>query len=190
MNRLVVFDLEYTAWPGSRERRWSGPGEHREIVQIGALRLDEDWAEIAVLDVVVRPRLNPVVSAYLTDLTGLTQDRIDRDGVDIAQALDLFAAFADGSRALVSNGADDVVIAENCALFALSDVLTARHVDARPLLEAATGRPGLFSADLPALFGMEPAGAAHDAVADARAVAFALARLKERGAVPANWPSC
>ena len=37
---VVVFDTEFTAWQGSMERGWSGPGEHKEIVQIGAVLLD------------------------------------------------------------------------------------------------------------------------------------------------------
>ena len=36
---IVVCDLEYTAWAGSLQRGWSDPGEHREIVQIAAIRL-------------------------------------------------------------------------------------------------------------------------------------------------------
>lgn len=36
----MIYDLEFTTWPGAQERNWTGPGEFREIVQIGALRVD------------------------------------------------------------------------------------------------------------------------------------------------------
>jgi hypothetical protein len=32
---VAFFDLEYTAWEGSKARNWAGPGEHREIIEIG-----------------------------------------------------------------------------------------------------------------------------------------------------------
>src|SRR5882762_1688961 len=66
-HNVVVYDLEYTAWEGSQARGWSGPGEHREVVQIGAVRLDphRGWAETASLARLVRPRINPRLSAYL-----------------------------------------------------------------------------------------------------------------------------
>jgi hypothetical protein len=40
--QVVVFDTEFTAWRGSMERNWAGPGEFREIVQIGAVRIDAE----------------------------------------------------------------------------------------------------------------------------------------------------
>lgn len=30
-NEVVVFDTEFTAWQGSVERAWQGPGEFREL---------------------------------------------------------------------------------------------------------------------------------------------------------------
>ena len=39
---LTVFDLEYTAWECSMARSWLTPGEFREVVQIGAVKLDAD----------------------------------------------------------------------------------------------------------------------------------------------------
>ena len=38
---MVVMDLEYTAWEGSLERGWSKPGEAREIIQIGDVKIGE-----------------------------------------------------------------------------------------------------------------------------------------------------
>lgn len=36
MKHFVIFDTEYTTWEGAADRDWTGPGEHREVVQIGA----------------------------------------------------------------------------------------------------------------------------------------------------------
>ena len=32
-DRFVIYDTEYTAWEGSLARNWSGPNEHRELLQ-------------------------------------------------------------------------------------------------------------------------------------------------------------
>ena len=37
---LTVFDLEFTAWECSMASHWLRPGEFKEVVQIGAVRLD------------------------------------------------------------------------------------------------------------------------------------------------------
>jgi hypothetical protein len=37
---IVIFDVEVTTWEGTWERRWSGEGEYREVVQIGAVCAD------------------------------------------------------------------------------------------------------------------------------------------------------
>lgn len=178
---FVVYDLEYTAWNGSRQRGWSGEGEHREIVQIGAVRLDMSFTERASLDLVVRPRRNPMLSDYFIALTGITQDRVEREGQDIAQALAALAAFAAPDLPLLSNGRDAEVIAENCRLAALDDPFAGRTRDVNTDLAAACSRPAVMSADLPGLFGLPPSGRGHDALADARNVAAALSRLAADG---------
>ena len=57
------FDLEFTAWEGSAARGWSGPDEYREIVHIGAVRVDggNAFAEVDRFTATVRPVRNPVL---------------------------------------------------------------------------------------------------------------------------------
>ena len=77
MSAAIVFDLEFTAWAGSLESRWLRPGEFKEVVQIGAIKVDaESWDEIAPFDALVRPRINPTITAYLETLTGITNAAI------------------------------------------------------------------------------------------------------------------
>lgn len=182
--RYLVYDLEYTAWAGSWERGWSGPGEHREIVQIGAVRVDSAFRELASLCLLVRPRINPVLSAYFTDLTAITQARLETEGMDIEAALDVLQAFAGPDLPMLSNGADAAVLAENCRLAGLTYPFDNRTIDVHDELRAASGRDHLFSADLPDLFGLEVTGRGHDALADARAVAGALRKVRLGGRKP------
>lgn len=183
----VVFDLELTAWPGSAQRDWSAPGEHPEIIQIGAIRLDAELREVTAIDLVVRPRLNPVLSDYIKDLTGLTQERIDGEGVDLEAALKRLAELAGGSRALLSNGRDEDWILRNVALVGIANPLAAmRFLDLGPHFRRAAAREThVVSSTLPTLFGFSSPGRTHDGLADARAVAEALRRTLPRGGLSA-----
>ena len=71
---FAIMDLEWTSWEGASERRWSGPGEEMEIVQVGALKLrdDETLTETDTLHVLVTPRIAPDLSDYCSQFNGLT----------------------------------------------------------------------------------------------------------------------
>ena len=78
---LTIFDLEFTAWEGSLARQWLGPGEFKEVVQIGAVRLNLHSLELEdSFDCLVRPRVNSVLSDYVENLTGISNRRLAADG--------------------------------------------------------------------------------------------------------------
>ncbi|MBI2235902.1 MAG: exonuclease domain-containing protein [Magnetospirillum sp.] len=178
---VVVYDLEYTCWEGSLARDWDGPDEHREIVQIGAVALSAEFQELAALEVMVRPRINPRLSDYFTRLTGLSQARLDKEGVDIAEALARLHAFAEPGLPLASNGDDGGVIAENCRLAGLDHPLSHRCVNVEFRIAAALDGYRPMSFEIPELFGLPQSGRGHDALFDARAVAVALRSLWRQG---------
>ncbi len=110
---FVLYDTEFTTWAGALERRWSGPNEFREVVQIGAMRVDAATLQpLASFDVLVKPVKNPVVSDYFTQLTGITQGAIDAQGLGFTDALAQFRAFI-GRDEAAAYGNDAGVIREN-----------------------------------------------------------------------------
>ncbi|WP_026150225.1 3'-5' exonuclease [Streptomyces prunicolor] len=112
MPTCVVFDLEFTSWRGALERDWGAPGRLREIVQIGALRLREDCSVVEEYEALVRPVVNPQLSDYFTELTGIDQETLDREGPPAAEALGDFLGFCRG-QSVLSYGNDMVVLGEN-----------------------------------------------------------------------------
>ncbi len=177
---LVVFDTEYTSWDGAMARDFRGPGEHREVVQIGAVRLDaaDRLVETGALSILVRPTVNPGLSAYFTDLTGITQARVDAEGVGFAEALARFRAFCAGAAMVLANGSDGEVMAENCRLNGLP-APDLPFADASRWLAARLGDTAhVASWSLPGRLGLDPPAAAHDALHDARAVAAALRHFR------------
>lgn len=185
LDTVVVYDLEYTAWEGSHARGWDGPGEHRELVQIGAVRVHPTagFTESAAFSLLVRPRINPRLSGYFTRLTGITQAAVDADGVDVAMALWRFAGFLEGAALALANGIDHDVLVENGRLRGMplpfpEDLF----VNVAPLLRAAAGVEGVSSGTLHRHFPGVPALPAHDGLADARMVAMAVKHVVEQTA--------
>jgi len=180
---IVVADLEYTSWQGALERDWSRPHEHREVVQIGAVRLDAGagFAERDAFEALVRPTINPELSDYFVQLTGIDNAALAARGVTLEAALADFARFAGGA-IILSNGADIEVVTESCGLTDIANPLPqARWADIGPALKAILGREELGSAEIPAVLGLPASGPAHDALADARAIAAGLRHLRAQG---------
>jgi inhibitor of KinA sporulation pathway (predicted exonuclease) len=173
---VVVLDLEFTAWEGSHATGWTRPGEFREIVQMGAVKLASDFSEAASFNRLVRPARNPLLSDYFIALTGITQHRLDAEGDAYLRVLEAFMTFVgDDSVAIWSNGSDGAVIAENCQMMGSScPIPTSRFVNLRRPLAEALG-VDLAAADsgrLLELIGLPVANQRqHDALDDARAVA-------------------
>ena len=181
---VVIFDTEFTAWPGSMERGWSGPGEFKEIVQIGAVAVSAaDLVERRAFEVIVRPVRNPSLSDYLVQLTRITNERVAREGVDFATGVARFLAFAaDGP--LYSYGRDDKIVSGNAHLLGAPGLWPDRTAtDLKEwLIKIGVPLAGVHSGALAAHVGSKSQGIAHDALIDARSLAEAVRYLVARGA--------
>ncbi len=191
---VVVFDLEYTAWEGSWKRGWSEPWEHREVVQFGAVLVDAG-NEFSVVDKFSRfviPKCNSQLSDYFVDLTGITQDVVDREGGAYPNIYRDFIDFSSRAQFFYSNGLDGEVLRENCILNAIDDniaegrVINIRQAVAKAVSNA-TGQNYEFvdSGDLIKALQSDlvQTGAKHDALADAIGIATSLRDLRCRGLI-------
>lgn len=113
---VVIYDLEFTTWPGALEREWSGTDECRELTRIGAIRIDsETLQEKQFFDCIVKPSICQNVSDYFVQLTGLSHERLFQEGVDFLGAIQRFFTFV-GLRPAMCFGKDALVILENFEL--------------------------------------------------------------------------
>jgi len=180
----IIFDLEFTAWEDSWPRDWIRPGEFRELVQIGAVKVDRAFAPLSEFQRMVRPRLNSVLSDYLQTLTGITNDDVRTHGVDFVDAYRDFAAFANGLP-VFSFGRDDLIFADNIRLYGLKGLPVLPFRDLRPWLAAQgidIARRGFHACDVAPAAGVPFEGRKHNGLADARSVAAGVAALMARGA--------
>ncbi len=184
---IAVMDLEWTAWEGSHARKWSGPGEEREIIQIGVLKLENNavLAQLDSFDVLVKPRINPELSDYIIDFTGITQARLDNAGMSFADALKRLVAFlGTDTKTVYSWGTDFKVIKENCRLNDLSFPFDeALFINARELLSRALDSAlyDVYSSGLPEALGFPPPGTAHQGIDDCYCIAETFRILRKQG---------
>lgn len=182
--RAVVFDLEFTAWEGSVAHRWSRPGEFTELVQIGAVLVDaQSFAVVREMNLLVKPRLNPVLSDYLVQLTGITNAELAARGVDFADAYRTFLDFAGGAR-IAAFGRDDLIFEANLALYGMrGEPALPPYTNIVPwLIENGIDPKGKNACDVGPLAGVSFKGQKHNALADSYSVLSGIAALVARGA--------
>lgn len=112
--KIIIFDTEFTAWAGSEEHNWSRPNEYREIVQIGAISVDtKQFVEIDHINLFIKPVKNQILSEYFSNLTGISQKDIDKNGISYKEAILKFSSWC-GHYSIYSFGGDEENIEENC----------------------------------------------------------------------------
>lgn len=195
--RIVIFDTEFTTWDGARDNGWtgrtpSGEKQHREIVQIGAIKVD--WPSgtvVSTFDQFVKPLVNPDLSPYFTNLTGITQEQVDTKGVSFAEALENFLAFIGEDGPLYSYGNDIGIMGESVALNQCNAkrLYAARNCAAINLNyfinQFDPASRSANSGTLAAYFGVAdrlPPGSEHNAVFDCYSILAALLHMREQGA--------
>ena len=181
---ITIFDLEFTAWECSMARHWLSPGEFKEVVQIGAVKLDaESFAILSEFDMLVRPRINPVLSPYFEKLTGISSAAVARQGVDFAVAYARFLEFA-GEGPIAAFGHDERVLEGNIRLYGMTGARPLPvYYDLRGWFAVQGVDPrGMHSCDVAPALGLAFAGQTHNALNDARSLAGAMAVMAARGA--------
>lgn len=93
---IVIFDTEYTSWQNCMQHGWLLP-QRQEIVQIGALKVNTTTLEVKeeFCEYII-PTYNPILSDYFIDLTGITNEKIQNEGLSFTEAYKKFTDFANG----------------------------------------------------------------------------------------------
>jgi inhibitor of KinA sporulation pathway (predicted exonuclease) len=176
-NLLLVVDVEATCWDGEPP-----PGQVHEIIEIGVCVVDLDRRERGERrSILVRPRRSQV-SAFCTELTGLSQAEVD-SGIDFADACAVLRhELRADSRAWGSWGDyDRKQFERQCAATAVAYPFSSRHRNLKAEFTERLGlrkRPGMAQALQ--LAGLALEGRHHRGVDDAWNIA-ALALLLADG---------
>ena len=114
---FLIVDLE---WNGAWSKK--AHGYFNEIIEIGAVKLDEKLCEQGVFRAVIRPQVSKKLSTIVTDLTNITDEEL-ATGTTFHKAMAGLIRFAGaGETALVTWSTTDLlVLMENCRFFYGSD---------------------------------------------------------------------
>ena len=182
---IIVLDLEWTSWPGFMESSWSLENKYREIIQIGAVRLDYEnhFREVSFFNLLVKPKINTNLSDYIQNLTGITQKQVDLEGWSFVEAYKNFKSFCDKADYLCWNGSDDAAILETCKINEIGhSKLLKGGINIQPLLAKALNLSEncITSGDITTQLGLPNIGKTHNALDDARSLAAAIRYLHKR----------
>ena len=124
---FIIFDTEYTTWPGCQENGWHG-NQKKEIVQIAALKISEKFDVLAEFNALCQPVINPILSDYFTGLTHITNEQVQKNGETFQTVYQRFKLFIEDDicyshawGADYENESDGNIIKENILLNNLSD---------------------------------------------------------------------
>lgn len=176
-DKIVVIDIEATCWAPGQE---PPSGEKSEIIEIGGCTVDLETLEVSdKVSLLCRPQISSV-SQYCTELTTLTQERLDREGIPFQDACQILKdQLRTKKRSWGSFGTYDLTqFNENCKDFNIKSPFGGRHIDIKLMATILLGlkkAPGLKK--LCAIIDIPMEGTHHRGDDDAWNTAKILAKL-------------
>ena len=81
--KYIVLDLEMNGVP--KDNKEAFESSHMEIIEIGAVALDEDYREIDSFLTYVKPRFNEIIEPRYEEMTGISTAMVkDAPGFEVA----------------------------------------------------------------------------------------------------------
>ncbi|AJD45832.1 exonuclease domain-containing protein [Rhizobium sp. SEMIA 4085] len=194
MKIAIIFDCEFLCLEGSQHRFWCAAHDPDPVIaQIGAVKLglEGDFPLLDTYKAYVRPidRFGDryAIAPFFTKLTGITEGRIDAEGVTLQEALADVDSFSEGAR-FWSWGKDELnMVAISCYVVGVRPPIPAYRFDNAVKLLIAAGMPVEDLAKTPSnkladYYGVEhPSLQGHDALDDALSISYTLQYLMQTG---------
>ncbi|ABX61809.1 hypothetical protein C064_00561 [Brucella suis 63/252] len=194
MKTAIIFDCEFLCIKGSQSRFWCAAIDPDPVIaQIGAVKigLENELPILETFKAYVTPHdrygAHYAIAPYFTDLTGITEEQISRDGKPLKTALNDLDSFSDGAT-FWSWGKDELnMIAISCYVEGIAPLIPAPRFDNAVKLLLAAGMPVEDLARTPSnkladYYGLEhPELQGHDALDDARSIGYTLQYLLSSG---------
>lgn len=89
---FIIFDTEYTTWKGCQENGWHGK-QKKEIVQISALKISDKLEVLKEFNQLCKPSINPILSDYFVQLTHITNEQVQKNGIPFPDVFKNFKKF-------------------------------------------------------------------------------------------------
>ena len=133
---LIVFDLEWNMGNAPKTFNYHGAELtlRGEIIQIGAVRVDENGDVLDTFEMTLRPRIFRKLHWRIAEVTGLSQGDLEA-GVPIAEGLRRFQEWAGPDAEFAEWGLDDVpVLKQNLFLYNMDESWPTRWYDLQQII--------------------------------------------------------
>ncbi|HEY1195360.1 3'-5' exonuclease [Flavobacterium sp.] len=127
-DKIIIIDLEATCWQGAVPK-----GQQNEIIEIGLAVLDTETGEISKnKGILVKPQRSSV-SLFCTELTTITQDLLDQNGVSFEDAINqLVDEYNPDLYTWASYGQYDLnMLTKQCKSFGISYPMGDEHINVK-----------------------------------------------------------
>ena len=197
MNHIVI-DLEFNQSSNMKKGHLcpsSSPECPFEIIQFGAVKLNDSLDITGEFTFLIKPQLYPKINPIVERITGITDESV-RQCPSFEQGYEAFADFAGGCDSILYTwGTDDIKsLFRNIKYFKCDmDLITKKYINIQPvaakLLHSTSGGTiGLKNAA--ELFGIECGLKFHDALNDASYTALILKKIFEELPEPSVFNIC
>lgn len=175
LDKILVIDLEATCWKDKTPE-----GMHNDIIEIGICLLDVKSGEISDnRGIIVKPERS-IVSDFCTELTTITQNLVDKEGIAFTEACRILKNEYDAhARPWASFGAYDLKqFQRQCTELKIAYPLGPSHINVKTLfalkyqLGHETGMAGALE-----MLNIPLEGTHHRGVDDAKNIAKILHRI-------------
>jgi inhibitor of KinA sporulation pathway (predicted exonuclease) len=164
----IVFDLEFNMFFRFKEGDLANPSLKNEIIQIGAVKLNDQLERIGDFNLLIKPVVYKRLNPYVKRKTNINTSRVIPRRSFI-EAMENFKAWMGNEAVLCSWGQDDILgLRENCSFFGFNETFFDKYINIQEIymrFEGLTKQPSLESAvdDLE----IEKSLPFHDAFSDA-----------------------
>jgi DNA polymerase III epsilon subunit-like protein len=200
MNQVIIFDCEWLTDNGAWERSNCGPYDpDPQIVQLGAIRiaLNPELTILQQFNQYVRPRTRTgeqhVIPEFFSEFTGITKEKIAKDGKNFSEVIDDFLSFSNQADCFWSWGKDELAIAKSCYLSKLtfpiapdlfgniSKIFLKAVMPLSDILKTNSGRLAQY-------YGLSLNNHnEHNALCDVLSIHASLKHLSDLGKLDSNW---
>jgi len=137
-DKLLIVDIEATCWEKQNE---VPQGEKMEIIEVGLCLMDMQTLELSdKTSILCKPQIS-TVSKYCTDLTTLTQEQLDAEGIPFQEACQILREkFKSKKRRWASFGHyDETQFNRNAKDFGIKTPFDNRHTDIKGMATLLLG---------------------------------------------------
>lgn len=123
---FIIYDIEATCWHGQP------PGGWQEVIEIGALKVNDYGEVVDEYDVFIKPIVNPILSSFCKSLTHITQENVDTAStfdVVIEEFKNWINVYEDDYMLGSWGNFDKRILINNCELHKQEDEWLENHMD-------------------------------------------------------------